>query len=200
MSLSAGGYAVIALDGNGCSDTASFEVVEPEELVVIVDEVVDQTEGLSNGSISITVTGGTLNYAFDWSGLSGAYASNDEDIDGLLAGDYNVAVVDANGCVASVDGINVNVVVGMDDLGIEAFRIWPNPAVDVLTIQWPQAFVPQGASLDVFNAMGQRVATLAISQGVERTELFVGDWASGRYTVRFTAERNVVAVPLVILH
>jgi hypothetical protein len=200
MNLSAGGYAVIALDGNGCSDTASFEVVEPEELVVIVDEVVDQTEGLSNGSISITVTGGTLDYAFDWSGLSGAYASNDEDIDGLLAGDYNVAVVDANGCVASVDGINVNVVVGMDDLGIETFRIWPNPAVDVLTIQWPQAFVPQGASLDVFNAMGQRVATRAISQGVERTELFVGDWASGRYTVRFTAERNVVAVPLVILH
>ncbi|MDA8978966.1 T9SS type A sorting domain-containing protein [bacterium] len=198
--LVAGNYDVIALDGNGCSDTASVEVIEPEELLLVVDEVVDQTEGLSDGAISITVTGGTLDYVFDWSGLSGAYASNEEDIDGLLAGEYDVVVLDANGCTASVEGIVIDVIVGVNEFGLDAFRIWPNPAAEMLTIEWSDLVSSQGATLEVFNAMGQRLAAQSISPGTQRSELNLSDWASGRYTIRVSSASTVATAPLLILH
>ena len=200
MNLSAGLFDVIAIDGNGCSDTVSVEVIEPEELLVTIDDIIDQTEGLADGSIAITVTGGTLDYSFDWSGLSGAYTSNEEDIDGLLAGNYNVVVTDANGCTASVDEITIEVIVGVDELGAVTLQVWPNPAADFLTVEWPHAVSAEGGELEVFNAMGQRMVAQAILGGVERSTLNLGDWASGRYTIRLTSGASVVTVPVLILH
>ncbi len=56
--------------------------------------------GESNGSINITVTGGTQPYSYSWTGPGGFTGSN-EDINGLEAGNYEVTVTDDNGCEAS---------------------------------------------------------------------------------------------------
>ena len=47
----------------------------------------------SDGSINLTVTGGSVPYSFQWSG-PGGYTSEDEDIYGLEAGSYTVTVTD----------------------------------------------------------------------------------------------------------
>jgi hypothetical protein len=49
--------------------------------------------GGSNGSINLTVSGGTPGYTFNWSN-----GTTTEDLNGLTIGTYTVTVTDANGC------------------------------------------------------------------------------------------------------
>ncbi|MBN1187724.1 MAG: T9SS type A sorting domain-containing protein [Bacteroidales bacterium] len=92
--LTQGTYTVIVRDYNFCYDTVSdISINEPTPIVItgIVDTV--SAEGAGDGSIDITVTGGTPAYSYLWSN-----DSITEDIDDLDGGTYNVTVTDANGC------------------------------------------------------------------------------------------------------
>ena len=50
--------------------------------------------GGSNGSLDITVAGGTPTYTYSWSN-----GANTQDISSLIAGTYTVTVTDQNFCV-----------------------------------------------------------------------------------------------------
>jgi gliding motility-associated-like protein len=92
--LGAGAYAVTVTAANGCSATASVTLTQPDELVATLDSATNVTcNGLANGSIDVTATGGTQPYSFDWGN-----AGNTEDLSGLGAGTYTLVVTDANGC------------------------------------------------------------------------------------------------------
>ncbi|MBL0018291.1 MAG: SprB repeat-containing protein [Bacteroidetes bacterium] len=62
--------------------------------------------GASNGSATVSVLNGTAPITYSWTGPSG-YTSFNQSNSGLVAGTYNVLVVDGNSCVA-----NATVVVG----------------------------------------------------------------------------------------
>jgi hypothetical protein len=99
--LQAGSYSVIVTDSEGCSDTQTFTISEPAVLDIsgVVSDVT--TPYGSDGSIDVTVSGGTAPYTYDWSDLPG---SNDpEDRTNLQAGTYTVTVTDANGCSAQAN-------------------------------------------------------------------------------------------------
>jgi gliding motility-associated-like protein len=92
--LGAGTYVVTVTAANGCSATASITLTQPNELVAALDSATNVTcNGLSNGSIDVTTSGGTQPYSFDW-----GTAGNTEDLAGLGAGSYTLIVTDANGC------------------------------------------------------------------------------------------------------
>jgi len=54
--------------------------------------------GGSDGSISMTVSGGSGNYLYSWTGPSG-FASTTRDLTGLKAGSYTCIIKDLNGCL-----------------------------------------------------------------------------------------------------
>jgi gliding motility-associated-like protein len=98
--LFAGVYELTATDEIGCVFNETFEILETEELVITLESIQSETcEGLENGSIEVSISGGTLDYQIDWSGTG--FSSNDEDILELASGDYTLNVSDLNGCVAT---------------------------------------------------------------------------------------------------
>ncbi|WP_417368168.1 T9SS type A sorting domain-containing protein [Flavobacterium beibuense] len=94
--LTAGTYNVTVTDANGCTTTASATVTEPTILMASAVTTAVSCNGGSNGTVDLTVTGGTAPYSFAWSNTA-----TTEDMTGLTAGTYDVTVTDANGCTTT---------------------------------------------------------------------------------------------------
>jgi gliding motility-associated-like protein len=94
--LVAGTYTITVTDANGCTDTASATVSEPNALLVFTNKTDETCAGAADGVVNSTVSGGTTPYSFLWS--NGATSQN---INGLAAGTYTVTVTDINGCTAT---------------------------------------------------------------------------------------------------
>ena len=78
-------------------DSTSISLTEPPPITVS-ESIINATNVLTfDGSIDISVAGGTPPYSYLWSG-SNSYSSTNEDITNLQSGIYNYTVTDANGC------------------------------------------------------------------------------------------------------
>jgi gliding motility-associated-like protein len=95
--LSAGNYTVTVTDGQGCSLIRTVEVPEAEGIVLTMATESVKCVGGSDGSVSVTATGGEGTYTYAWS-QAGA---NTTQLTGLTAADYSVTVTDEFGCTAS---------------------------------------------------------------------------------------------------
>jgi gliding motility-associated-like protein len=99
----AGTYQLVVTDGNGCTATSTTTLTEPDPLDLAIT-VSDAGGGFqigcsgTDGSIAVTVTGGTPQYAYSWTGPLG-FGSTESTISGLPAGTYHLTLTDANGCV-----------------------------------------------------------------------------------------------------
>ncbi len=93
--LAAGSYSVTVTDANGCTATAGATIAQPTQLTASATKTDVTCQG-GQGSIDVTVTGGTTPYSFKW-----ADGPTTEDRSNLAAGTYSVTVTDANGCTAT---------------------------------------------------------------------------------------------------
>ncbi|HEU4717814.1 MAG TPA: PKD domain-containing protein [Bacteroidia bacterium] len=94
--LSAGNYTCTITDNNGCSVNATALITQQSNIVLATSITGEACFGDSNGSISVTPSGGTGPYVFSWS--SGGASATENN---LPPGNYTVTVTDQNGCVQS---------------------------------------------------------------------------------------------------
>ena len=93
INLPEGSYSVTIQDVNGCSESNSILLTDPDTVkVTYVVSHVTCFEG-TDAAIDITVTGGTQTYSYDWS--NGAVS---EDLSGIDVGGYILSVTDGNSC------------------------------------------------------------------------------------------------------
>jgi gliding motility-associated-like protein len=99
--LLAGNYSIIVEDLNNCSYSQTVNISQPTDLTYSVATTNVTCNGLSNGSINVTVNGGVLPYSYVWTSTAGGPCSipvNQSNATGLCPGLYSVVVTDANGC------------------------------------------------------------------------------------------------------
>jgi|GEM_PF-2518958 len=98
--LSAGTYTCTVTDTNNCTASQSFTITQPDPITITGVTSIGCTT-CSDGTIDITVTGGTPPYHYAWGNEMYTFYSDTEDVSGLIGGTYNVHVYDANSCVAT---------------------------------------------------------------------------------------------------
>ncbi|MEN9610694.1 MAG: hypothetical protein RLZZ628_1508, partial [Bacteroidota bacterium] len=103
--LSVGTYTVTVRDAFLCTTVSppSVPIAQPSVLSATTNVITNTACGKNNGSISLTVTGGTTPYSYSWSNGSTA----DTAIN-LAAANYSVTITDARSCTKILTNIAVS--------------------------------------------------------------------------------------------
>lgn len=99
--LGPGTYCVNVTDANGCTTDGCFEIIEPEELSAEAIPV-NANCGVCDGSILLTIEGGTGDISITWDGPTSVPADTESAVN-LCPGTYNIVVVDDNLCTLDFD-------------------------------------------------------------------------------------------------
>ncbi|MCB0755735.1 MAG: gliding motility-associated C-terminal domain-containing protein [Flavobacteriales bacterium] len=104
--LNAGTYDVVVDDGQGCPATQQVTINSSGGATIDNVLVTDATCGQPDGQLDITASGGTapLQYSID----NGTNFQASGVFTGLLAGNYDIVVEDANGCQTTQTGSVAN--------------------------------------------------------------------------------------------
>ncbi len=153
-SLGGGYYQCTITDALGCTITAPGQgwfVYEPEPFFVNT-EITASYSGLSNGTATILLTGGTSPYFYNWDSQTGgqeaATATN------LSAGFYTVTITDQNGC-SIVETVEVPLQTNVDEIDLKIkTTLYPNPSSGLtnLSIQLKEAAM---ADVIVYSNLGK---------------------------------------------
>jgi len=98
--LSAGAYSLTLTDAAGCSETAEFQLTEPEKITIAPKIVAPKCHDSADGQIGLDVSGGAGGYTFLWSDGTTA-----DSLGAVAAGTYSLTVSDATGCKALISFI-----------------------------------------------------------------------------------------------
>lgn len=92
--LAAGAHNVLITDATGSTIYRTFLVSEPTAVTGVLSSTPDS--GGTDGTATVVAAGGVAPYTYLW---DDGGAQTTATATGLAAGDYNVVVTDANGCV-----------------------------------------------------------------------------------------------------
>ncbi|MBN2778654.1 MAG: T9SS type A sorting domain-containing protein [Bacteroidales bacterium] len=170
-------YSVTVTDGIACNRVLENEIISPDILDVAVgfDDV--NCFGEANGTISLTVNGGTIPYDYNWN-----TGDDVADLSGLIANDYFYTVTDANGCEVS----GMQEVSEPDELFVSGFVenngcygelnggvdiSWGGGTADYL-IEWNNSDYVDGNNDVVLAPAGDYIVTITDDHGCTVTESF----------------------------
>ncbi len=182
----------------GAQDFEGYIRPCPDALQLGIDVTHTSEVAAEDGSISLTVSGGTPPYRYCWSSLY--YTSGNEDIENLAAGDYMIVVTDAQGCdattIVQVDAGSVVSSASERRVAGEAatLAVTPNPSEGLVTISYrlPQA---QTLTLEIHDKLGNVIASLhngRQSAGSHTLPFDGSALASGNYFVRLRLNNSSI--------
>lgn len=94
--IEAGVYSVVVTDGSGAEITLEETIFQPGAIAITGTTVPASCNGAADGSIDVTVSGGSGAYSFLWNN-----AAETEDLQTVTSGQYLLTVKDGNDCSVS---------------------------------------------------------------------------------------------------
>ncbi len=173
-SLAAGTYIVKVTDANGCYSSLNVNISSATfQASGSVNQI--SCNGEADGSISLTVNGGTPPYSYVWSN-----GTEDSEVMDLTTGSYSVEISDATGCTKT----------------LSYFIIEPTPIQLSFVISNPSC-EETGYQIDLTTTGGSNPFTFVWSNG-QTTEDIIG-LLEGTYEVLVTDSKGCTAVGEVIV-
>jgi hypothetical protein len=176
ISVGAGIYKLTVTNPDGCYDSITVVVTEPDSISVSAVLVHPSSWGANDGMIDITVTGGNGAFSYLWSN-----SVTSEDISGVGAGVYCVTITDVAGC-QKVWCDTLKDPSGFAEEISVSITISPNPAGDLLFIDWGET-LRNTTIVSVFDIRGVEIVRENINVGAGVSKLDISSLESGIYIV-----------------
>ncbi len=186
--LIAGNYSVTVTDAMSGTITGSWVVIQPSELSLAAVITDASCPAAADGTIELTVTGGTPAYNFLWSN-----SATGQNIGGLDPGIYTVTVTDNNLCqktgtwsVGQTSPVCANVIVSGDITTTVCYN-----ATNTITVAGgATSFVVQTTGSATFIAGVSIIylpGTAVLSGGYMLGTIYSGSWCGGTKSVTLPA-------------
>ena len=183
--LAPGTYTLIGTDADGCSSDTTFVISAPDTLTVEVALDVEATE-TSAGQATAMAMGGTPEYTYAWTNMTGQAVSPDS----LAGGLYTVTVTDANGCTATAS--LTMTVDGLGEVAMLEGALFPVPVGDELNVRLATP-LNGDAQVDIRDAQGRLIARTQMRQFDQDLTLDATSWTSGIYTLQMTTKEAIAS-------
>lgn len=174
-----------ATDASGNSTDCLFMVEVQIPVVLVGQEVVNASNGMNNGSIDVTLVGGTGAYTWSWTNGAGQVVGNTEDLVGLSPGIYRLKILDGAGCEHVFPDIEIQAISGINtpEYGLKA-KLYPNPVTDELRLSLQEVHKEEDMQLIVTDMTGRELVRTRWSGNGEWI-LDCSGWPAGLYTIRY---------------
>lgn len=167
-----------------CIATQDVTVFEP---IVITYITGDELFG-DDGSIDVSVTGGTPAYLYDWDNDGTGDFDDTEDLSGLAAGTYIITVEDDFGCTAT-ETIVLGSQVGIETAEQVEVKLYPNPTHNQTVIEVDGQF-----SYQLFDLNGKLIL---VGKGANRTTVDLSAVENGVYLLKISSDEMNKTIELV---
>jgi hypothetical protein len=164
--LRPGTYLITATDANGCTDVQSARVEGSGDLMVEIENLVDASCNLANGSFTVIPMNGQAPYSFDIGNGNTSVGS----FSNLAEGEYTVTVSDVQGCETTHD-ITIGTISALN--------------LQVVNVQAADCAMQQGGSFTLLPSGGTLPITYDLGQGSTSNPFFL-DLAAGDYRITAT--------------
>jgi len=194
--LEAGSYSVSVTDASGCTVIQEVTVSEPSNLTSTLVSIINANLNEMNGSVDVSVSGGTMPYTYQWKNTNGQIIGNAEDIDGLAAGTYSLLIIDANGCQSqsfyTIQTINATTQIDTEGQLI----LYPNPTSNWAVIEVKGMDNMERLKVSIFDVTGKLVR---VQQGAgNQMKLDFSDMPSAVYFLKISVGNKSVIKKLVV--
>jgi hypothetical protein len=178
--LSAGIYSLVITDTNGCTDTLTQEITQPDGSFPVISGNFD-TDPMSNEQYTVNTWPGAT---YVWTISGGSILSGDSTStvtvlwNNVSTGVISVTQTDSTGCVLTDN--NAVYVTGMNvtELNTE-YQFYPNPAITHTQFVWGELKM---RTYQVSDAMGRVV--FSDNSNAQTYRMDTGNWDNGIYTIR----------------
>ncbi len=190
--LSGGIYNIEITDSNNCTESTSFEVIEPELISLNGNMTHPSADASNDGEIQLFPNGGVTPYTVSWSNGDSSFNPSN-----LSAGTYTVTLTDANECAATasftlmgpVDIENIDLVTN--------FTLFPNPA-DVSFNVTANFSTKVNGEIVITNLLGQILDNYSFFSDSFNQEFNTQKYPSGIYLVTLQTIDGEMTEKLVI--
>ena len=184
-------------DANGNVGTCSFQVTILSALTIAPPVIVDDIDNQKIGSIDITVAGSQSPYTYLWLLNGDTLPVTTQDLTNLGAGNYQVIVTDANGCVVASEAYTVKSLVDTKEPDwASGLLIVPNPTSGKLSVIFPQQ-VNTEVQLTVYDMTG-RLVNQQIASAPKRVDFDLSALPGGMYKMSIVVNNELIVRKIVV--